>query len=99
MSEFLLADVNGQVNWLTERLETVGIIAAPLSGESSKDDRAEIMRRLQVGDDVNRVPVCWVFGVPTGVRTGDRRRKGQSYRKPSHEMGCPHEIVIRESNH
>ncbi|CAM9543273.1 unnamed protein product, partial [Scytosiphon promiscuus] len=36
-----------QVNWLTERLETVGIIAAPLSGESSKDDRAEIMRRLQ----------------------------------------------------
>ncbi|CAN0186690.1 unnamed protein product, partial [Ectocarpus fasciculatus] len=36
-----------QVNWLTERLETVGVIAAPLSGESSKDDRAEIMRRLQ----------------------------------------------------
>ena len=26
----------------------MGIIAAPLSGESSKDDRAEIMRRLQV---------------------------------------------------
>ncbi|CAM9570343.1 unnamed protein product, partial [Choristocarpus tenellus] len=36
-----------QVEWLTDKLSEVGIIAAPLSGESSKDDRAEIMRRLQ----------------------------------------------------
>lgn len=43
------------MNWLTERLETVGIIAAPLSGDSSKDDRAEIMRRLQV---TNRRVLC-----------------------------------------
>ena len=37
-----------KVKWLTEKLEGAGIIAAPLSGDSSKDDRAEIMRRLQV---------------------------------------------------
>lgn len=50
-----------QVNWLTERLESAGIIAAPLSGESSKDDRAEIMRRLQV----KHVNISkWLFSDP-----------------------------------
>ncbi|CAM9821560.1 unnamed protein product, partial [Phaeothamnion confervicola] len=37
------------VTWLTDKLGEAGIIAAPLSGLSSKEDRTEIMRRLQDG--------------------------------------------------
>lgn len=36
------------MTWLTEKLGGMGIIAAPLSGDSSKDDRKEVMKRLQV---------------------------------------------------
>ncbi|CAM9358555.1 unnamed protein product [Chrysoparadoxa australica] len=49
--ESLMVFVNDphQVNWLTEKLEGSGIVAAPLSGKSEKDDRSEIMKRLQDG--------------------------------------------------
>jgi len=47
---------------VVDKLGDMGIIAAPLTGDAHKDDRAEIMRRLRAGRlGLVRMKLCYPF--------------------------------------